>query len=723
MITDLNPEQRKAAETTEGPVLILAGAGSGKTTVLVERIAYMIDEVGIDPYNILAITFTNKAAREMQNRISARIGEDARFVWISTFHSLCVRILRRYADRLGFTHDFVIFDSADQQTVIRDCVAELGFDARDFSPRSVISHISAAKDNLMDAKLYTATNDGGYDAEIARIYTLYERRLKECNAMDFDDIILNAVKLLSENPDVLEYYQNRFQYVMVDEYQDTNNVQYVLISLLSGHSNNLCVVGDDDQSIYKFRGANIRNILDFEEEHEDALVIKLEQNYRSTQNILSAANAVIANNDGRKVKSLWTDNGAGAKLHYEKVSDESDEANTLVNDIIKYHTKGGGYADCAVLYRTNAQSRAIEEALIGNGVPYRVLAGLRFFDRKEIKDITAYLRVVLNPNDNVSLTRIINTPKRGIGASTVEKLQDKSHESGKSMYEIIKSIGDYPEFARAKAKLDGFAAIIDELQDAAEDMKIDELMNAVIKRSGYEAALNEENTVESRTRLENLQEYVSAAKDYIDADSEGAGTLAGFLESVTLISDVDTYDENADAVVLMTIHSSKGLEFERVYLPGMEEGIFPSRRSAVVAEELEEERRLCYVAFTRAKRELFIYSTQYRRIYGKTEYMQPSRFIDEIPKELFDDNSAVKRPRTHTRPYYGSYRADLQQRKQEKPRADIDFAAGDRVLHKAFGEGTVISCERVGNDAKVVINFDSVGQKVLLAAFAKMKRI
>ncbi len=732
-LNTLNPEQLKAVRATDGPVLILAGAGSGKTTVLVERIAYMIDTLGIDPYNILAITFTNKAAREMEQRVEDRIGDTASWVWISTFHSLCVRILRRHAENIGYTKDFVIFDSGDSLTAVKEAIRELNIDEKLFSPKSVLHTISSIKDDLLEPEIYLKTVSEYRKVKIGEIYRVYERKLRACNAMDFDDIILNTVKLLSENPDILEHYQRRFRFVMVDEYQDTNNAQYVLISLISGGERNLCVVGDDDQSIYKFRGANIRNILDFEEEHDDALVVKLEQNYRSTQNILSAANSVILHNSGRKDKRLWTDNGYGDKVHCFVTSNEHEEASVIAELIKKSHSDGNLYSDCAVLYRTNAQSRVIEEIFIKEQIPYRVLAGLRFFDRKEIKDITAYLRFVLNPDDDFSLRRIINEPKRGIGDATIARAQAIALDRDSSIYDVLCNAGDYPELSRTEAKIGVFVRMIEEIRErAAEGMSLEDLVALVMTKSGYMDALAAEDTIESKTRIENLNEFISVVKDY-SAREAGEAELSGFLENVALVADIDSYDENEDCVVMMTVHSAKGLEFNRVFIPGLDDGLFPSLRMSATEEDIEEERRLCYVAFTRAKKELYLLTASYRMLYGKSESTRPSRFLKEIPDEFKEVTGGERRPRyesafTRHAPFSAGLSPTQRAAKNTSRTsavlsAEIDFAPGDRVRHKKFGDGTVIASQRFANDAKVEISFDTCGKKILMAAFAKLKKI
>ncbi|MFR8616197.1 MAG: ATP-dependent helicase, partial [Hominilimicola sp.] len=618
MLDKLNERQKEAVLATEGPVLVLAGAGSGKTTVLVNRIAYMISEKHIRPWNILAITFTNKAAREMKDRIERLLGDTAKDMWIGTFHSVCVRILRSCIDLLGYSRDFVIYDTADTKTVMKECLRELDIDEKSFPVRNVLSIISNAKNDLMDAATFENVYKSDYRMSIiAKIYYRYQTKLRKNNAVDFDDIILNTVKILSENPDVLSKYQDKFRYILVDEYQDTNNSQYLLINLLAQANRNLCVVGDDDQSIYKFRGANIGNILNFEDDYSDVQKITLDQNYRSTQNILDAANSVISNNKGRMGKSLWTSNGDGNKVFVYTGTNEYDEARYIARQIKKHFDEQGSFSDCAILYRTNAQSRVIEEMLMRESVPYKVLSGLRFYDRKEIKDIIAYLRVVYNPNDDVSLARIINEPKRKIGNATLEKARNIAREKETSLYDVISHADDYPEFKTAIKKLLGFSEIIQSLIKLKDTVTIEDLTGRILNDTGYMPALVMEDTTESKTRIENLGEFISVITEF-EKNEETGNTLGEFLENISLVSDIDGYDENEDSAVLMTIHSAKGLEFPIVFLSGLEEGLFPGMRSMESDDDIEEERRLCYVAITRAKEQLYITKTISRTIHGKT---------------------------------------------------------------------------------------------------------
>ena len=574
MLDKLNERQKEAVLATEGPVLVLAGAGSGKTTVLVNRIAYMISEKHIRPWNILAITFTNKAAREMKDRIERLLGDTAKDMWIGTFHSVCVRILRSCIDLLGYSRDFVIYDTADTKTVMKECLRELDIDEKSFPVRNVLSIISNAKNDLMDAATFENVYKSDYRMSIiAKIYYRYQTKLRKNNAVDFDDIILNTVKILSENPDVLSKYQDKFQYILVDEYQDTNNSQYLLINLLAQANRNLCVVGDDDQSIYKFRGANIGNILNFEDDYSDVQKITLDQNYRSTQNILDAANSVISNNKGRMGKSLWTSNGDGNKVFVYTGTNEYDEARYIARQIKKHFDEQGSFSDCAILYRTNAQSRVIEEMLMRESVPYKVLSGLRFYDRKEIKDIIAYLRVVYNPNDDVSLARIINEPKRKIGNATLEKARNIAREKETSLYDVISHADDYPEFKTAIKKLLSFSEIIQSLIKLKDTVTIEDLTGRILNDTGYMPELVMEDTTESKTRIENLGEFISVITEF-EKNEETGNTLGEFLENISLVSDIDGYDENEDSAVLMTIHSAKGLEFPIVFLSGLEEGLF-----------------------------------------------------------------------------------------------------------------------------------------------------
>lgn len=735
MLDKLNERQKEAVLATEGPVLVLAGAGSGKTTVLVNRIAYMISEKHIRPWNILAITFTNKAAREMKDRIERLLGDTAKDMWIGTFHSVCVRILRSCIDLLGYSRDFVIYDTADTKTVMKECLRELDIDEKSFPVRNVLSIISNAKNDLMDAATFENVYKSDYRMSIiAKIYYRYQTKLRKNNAVDFDDIILNTVKILSENPDVLSKYQDKFQYILVDEYQDTNNSQYLLINLLAQANRNLCVVGDDDQSIYKFRGANIGNILNFEDDYSDVQKITLDQNYRSTQNILDAANSVISNNKGRMGKSLWTSNGNGNKVYVYTGTNEYDEARYIARQIKKHFDEQGSFSDCAILYRTNAQSRVIEEMLMRESVPYKVLSGLRFYDRKEIKDIIAYLRVVYNPNDDVSLARIINEPKRKIGNATLEKARNIAREKETSLYDVISHADDYPEFKTAIKKLLSFSEIIQSLIKLKDTVTIEELTGRILNDTGYMPALVMEDTTESKTRIENLGEFISVITEF-EKNEETGNTLGEFLENISLVSDIDGYDENEDSAVLMTIHSAKGLEFPIVFLSGLEEGLFPGMRSMESDDDIEEERRLCYVAITRAKEQLYITKTISRTIHGKTMPTTASRFFKEIPVEYLEDKTTLQ-------PKVAKVMQDLGVRNAAAPKKEVymtkgfgssvkssgstdysKFKAGDTVEHRTFGRGEILKATPCGNDCILEIQFESIGFKRLMAAFAKVKKI
>lgn len=735
MLDKLNERQKEAVLATEGPVLVLAGAGSGKTTVLVNRIAYMISEKHIRPWNILAITFTNKAAREMKDRIERLLGDTAKDMWIGTFHSVCVRILRSCIDLLGYRRDFVIYDTADTKTVMKECLRELDIDEKSFPVRNVLSIISNAKNDLMDAATFENVYKSDYRMSIiAKIYYRYQTKLRKNNAVDFDDIILNTVKILSENPDVLSKYQDKFQYILVDEYQDTNNSQYLLINLLAQANRNLCVVGDDDQSIYKFRGANIGNILNFEDDYSDVQKITLDQNYRSTQNILDAANSVISNNKGRMGKSLWTSNGNGNKVYVYTGTNEYDEARYIARQIKKHFDEQGSFSDCAILYRTNAQSRVIEEMLMRESVPYKVLSGLRFYDRKEIKDIIAYLRVVYNPNDDVSLARIINEPKRKIGNATLEKARNIARKKETSLYDVISHADDYPEFKTAIKKLLSFSEIIQSLIKLKDTVTIEDLTGRILNDTGYMPALVMEDTTESKTRIENLGEFISVITEF-EKNEETGNTLGEFLENISLVSDIDGYDENEDSAVLMTIHSAKGLEFPIVFLSGLEEGLFPGMRSMESDDDIEEERRLCYVAITRAKEQLYITKTISRTIHGKTMPTTASRFFKEIPVEYLEDKTTLQ-------PKVAKVMQDLGVRNASAPKKEVymtkgfgssvkssgstdysKFKAGDTVEHRTFGRGEILKATPCGNDCILEIQFESIGFKRLMAAFAKVKKI
>ena len=691
----LNDKQKEAVFHTEGPLLVLAGAGSGKTRVLTHRVAWLIEEKNVNPWNIMAITFTNKAAGEMRERVDRLVKFGAESVWVSTFHSMCVRILRRYIDRLGYDTNFTIYDADDQKTLIKDVCKYLQIDTKMFKERSLLSAISSAKDELVTP-----------EKKIAQVYTEYEKQLKANNALDFDDLLLKTVQLLQTQPDVLEYYQERFRYIMVDEYQDTNTVQFKLVSLLAGKYQNLCVVGDDDQSIYKFRGANIMNILNFEKEYPNAKVIKLEQNYRSTSTILNAANEVIRHNTGRKEKSLWTENGEGEKIQFRQFDSAYDEADYIVSDIKdKVNSGKREYKDFAILYRTNAQSRIFEEKMVVSNVPYKIVGGVNFYARREIKDLLAYLKTVDNGKDDLAVRRIINVPKRGIGLTTIGRVQDYATEREISFYEAILAAGSVPGIGRALGKIESFAALIEHFKAEGERMSVAELMDEIIDATGYVEELQADSDEEAESRLENIEELrnkIVAYEESCEAEDEKS-TLSGFLEQVALVADIDSLDEETDYVVLMTLHSAKGLEFPHVYLAGLEDGIFPSYMTITADDpaELEEERRLCYVGITRAKENLTLTCARRRMVHGETQYNKMSRFLKEIPLSLLSTGALFKKEQTEEEPKVSAYR----QAKQ------------------AFGEGLVTQITEGGRDYEVTVDFDTAGTKKMFAMFAKLQKI
>ena len=724
-----NDRQKEAIVTTDGPLLILAGAGSGKTTVVVNKIAYILEQKKAQPYQILAITFTNKAATELKERVEAILGDRTNDMWIGTFHAVCMKILRRHIDKLGYSSDFLIYDSQDQKTLIKRCQKELGMDEKAFPPREMLTEISNAKDNLMEPDVYLAAFEGDYrKTKIGELYRLYQKRLFEANALDFDDIIILTVKLFSLQPEVLESYQNKFLYVFVDEYQDTNNAQYLLTSLLAGKYKNICVVGDDDQSIYKFRGANINNILDFETEFEGAKVIKLEQNYRSTQNILNAANSVIAHNAGRKGKELWTGNGDGEKILLFEADNEYEEADYIGKTIEKLvKADGFTYSDCAILYRTNVQSRVLETTLSGFGIPYRVLAGLRFYDRKEVKDMLSYLRLVFNPHDNLSLMRVVNEPSRKIGLTTVEKVAAAAAERSVSMFSVMEISETVPELVKVAEKLKAFTSLIREIQETTSQEKPSEILETLYSRSGYLDMLLAENTIENQTRMENIQEFIQSAKEYENSAEEPS--LFEFLENTALVADVDNYDAEAESVVLMTLHAAKGLEFPTVFMCGMEEGLFPNQRSLYDEEEIEEERRLCYVGITRAKKRLHLTYSMRRSMYGGSVYSKASRFLNEIPVQYVETVETGRGERIAAGERAKSQKDLFEEIFARKPAASkpvepvsYAFKAGDMVTHKKFGRGMILSVTPAGADVKLEIVFDEVGTKSLMGSFARLQK-
>ncbi|MBQ2986697.1 MAG: DNA helicase PcrA [Tyzzerella sp.] len=735
----LNNKQREAVFYTEGPLLILAGAGSGKTRVLTHRIAYLIEEKGVNPWNILAITFTNKAAGEMRERVDHIVGFGSESIWVSTFHSTCVRILRRHIDRLGFGTNFTIYDADDQKTLMKDVCKQLQIDTKIYKERNLLAAISSAKDEMILPDEYELNAAGDYHKQkIAKVYREYQKQLKANNALDFDDLLVKTVQLLQTQPDILEYYQERFRYIMVDEYQDTNTVQFKLISILAKKYRNLCVVGDDDQSIYKFRGANIKNILNFEDVFEDAYVIKLEQNYRSTETILQAANGVIRNNYGRKEKALWTENGEGDKLVFEQFDNAYDEADYVVSDIREHVREGErSYNEHAILYRTNAQSRIFEEKFVTANIPYKVIGGINFYARKEIKDLLAYLKTIDNGMDDLAVRRIINVPKRGIGLTTVNRVQENATERGVSFYEALRTADMIPGIGKAAAKLVSFVALIEHFKESAKTMLVSELMQEILDFTGYLDDLEEEGKEEAEARKENIDELLSKIASYEESCEDEAPTLSGFLEEVALVADVDSLDENSDYVILMTLHSAKGLEFPEVYMVGMEDGIFPSYMTVTEGdlEELEEERRLCYVGITRAMENLTLTCARRRMIRGEMQYNKMSRFLKEIPVHLFGNKVQSERQEmdvVKANAYVQAKQAfKTQAFSAAKPAQNfgvktgggLDYEVGDRVKHMKFGEGIVVSIVEGGRDYEVTVVFDAVGPKKMFAGFAKLQKM
>lgn len=735
----LNPQQQKGVFTTEGPVLILAGAGSGKTRVLTHRVAYLIQEKGVAPYNIMAITFTNKAAGEMRERINQMIGVGAERIWVSTFHSSCVRILRQFADRLGYDNRFTIYDGDDQKSLMKDICKRLDIDTKIHKERAFLSVISAAKDELISPEEFAQSAMGDFNkTRQAEVYREYQARLKANNAMDFDDLIMKTVELLKFDTEVRSYYQERFHYIMVDEYQDTNTAQFELVRLLASGRENLCVVGDDDQSIYKFRGANIYNILHFEQHYPHATVIKLEQNYRSTGNILNAANGVIANNQGRKEKRLWTEAEEGEKIFFEQFESAYEEADYIAKDIAKRVRKGEyDYGDCAVLYRTNAQSRLLEERLLLSGIPYKIVGGVNFYARKEIKDLLSYLKVVDNAQDDLAVQRIINVPKRGIGATSMSKAVDYAYANDMQLFEALEQVENIPSIGRAASKIQPFVDLIYQFRTVNANEGISSLLQHIIDSTGYVEELRAEGTEEAKARIENIDELLSKVVTYEQENEEP--TLSGFLEEVALVADIDSLDENASYVVLMTLHSAKGLEFPNVYLAGMEDGLFPSYMSITADnsdEEIEEERRLCYVGITRAKEHLSITGARMRMVRGETQYHGISRFVKEIPETLLQGSTWEPKPReerlfTSPAPKRTSMKATplAAQTYQAKnfgtriQKNSLEYGEGDRVKHIKFGVGTVVQINDGGRDFEVTVEFDTAGRKKMFASFAKLQKV
>ncbi len=734
----MNPMQRQAVFATEGPLLILAGAGSGKTTVLVNRIAYILQSGLCRPWNILAITFTNKAAGELKERICNAVPEGGADIWAATFHSTCARILRRYGDRLGYSSHFTVYATDDQKRLMKEIVKQLNIDEKILPVKSVLSEISKAKDKMQTPAEMLREADHDYRKQsIAKAYEIYQKRLQTADAMDFDDLLCKAVELFRQNPEILGYYQNQFKYIMVDEYQDTNRVQYEFVRMLAEKHGNICVVGDDDQSIYKFRGATIENILSFENTFKGAQIIRLEQNYRSTKTILSAANEVISNNTVRKGKTLWTENAEGEKIELHTCEDERDEAAFIARTIMDGVADGRRYADYAILYRTNAQSNAIEQALSRSGVPHRIIGGHRFYDREEIRDMIAYLQVINNPHDDVRLRRIINVPKRGIGGRTLEIAAEIGTGLGESIYTIIKDAGSYPQLSRSAAKLKSFVALIDGLIEAEEsgDYSLAELYNLILEHTNYEAYLRHEKE-NADVRIENIEELSSNIIKFEEDYGEEAD-LSGFLEEISLMTDIDNYDAEADTCVMMTLHSAKGLEFPVVFITGMEDGLFPSIASMMNPEEIGEERRLAYVGITRAKEKLYLTKTRTRMLFGSTTYNKESCFVSEIPDELMERTGERKKTFLYGSAYKDSGKATAvgvpsasgaapkKQPFYQKPavKSGVTYSVGDTVLHKVFGKGLVMSAQRMGNDTLLEIAFDKAGTKKLMANFCKMEKL
>ncbi len=723
LFADLNPSQREAVAATEGPVLVVAGAGSGKTRVLTYRVAHLIRDLGVSPYGVLAITFTNKAADEMKRRVASLVGGVSRGMWVSTFHSACVRILRRDAPMLGYRSGFSIYDDIDSRRLVEFCVRDLGLDPKRFPPRAIHAAIGKAKNELIDFETFASQGSGPYHERVAEVYRMYQQRLLESSAMDFDDLLMIAVELFGAFPQVLEHYQDRFRYLLVDEYQDTNHAQYRLVQMLGAKHRNVCVVGDSDQSIYAFRGADIRNILEFERDYPDARVIVLDRNYRSTQTILDAANSVITHNLGRQPKHLWTDLGVGEPITVYRAQDEHDEAAFIAEELPALEDAGIPPSGVAVFYRTHAQARVLEEVLVRYGVPYQVIGGPRFYERREVKDALAYLRVLVNPGDEVALKRIINVPRRGIGHTTIGHLERAAEAGGEGFYGALLAAGDNPRLAgRPQRQIGDFLAVLDRLGAAAENGPRAALQ-AVLDDTGYEAELRAEGTVEALSRVENLRELLSVASEFEESgplggtgdevweELPGRRRLELFLESVSLVSDVDALEENGGRLTLMTLHNAKGLEFPAIFIAGVEEGVFPHMRSLGDPADLEEERRLAYVGITRAQRRLYLTLATTRNLWGMPNYNSPSRFLGEIPKELL-----TEAPERRRRPALEA----------AQPRATLtgdQLSPGDRVRHRTWGPGRVVSLTGTGDRAEVVVEFDEHGRKRLLLAWAPLERV
>ncbi|ODG93010.1 ATP-dependent DNA helicase PcrA [Gottfriedia luciferensis] len=718
LLQGLNPMQKEAVKTVDGPLLIMAGAGSGKTRVLTHRIAYLLGEKGVAPWNILAITFTNKAAREMRERIFNLVGKDAEDIWVSTFHSMCVRILRRDIDRIGFNRSFSILDTTDQLTVIKNILKEKNLDSKKFDPRSILGSISSVKNELQTATDYSRDAFTPYEKVVGEIYASYQDRLRKNHSLDFDDLIMMTINLFERVPEVLQYYQRKFQYIHVDEYQDTNHAQYKIVKLLAEQFKNICVVGDSDQSIYRWRGADISNILSFEKDYDKAQVILLEQNYRSTQTILDAANAVITNNSNRKAKKLWTENGQGTPIHYFRAASEQDEGYFVAGKLAEWKKEGvHQYGDVAILYRTNAQSRAMEEVLVKSNIPYKMVGGVKFYDRKEIKDILAYLRFIANPDDEISFSRIINVPKRGVGAASVDKIINYSIMNDLSLSDTLEQIDFVGLSGKITKAVGDFHAMAKNWQQMLDYLSVTELVEEVLDKTGYIQVLKDENTIESASRIENIEEFLTVTNAFEESSEDKS--LVSFLTDLALVSDIDQADKEesqADEVILMTLHSAKGLEFPVVFLIGLEEGIFPHSRSLMDEEEMEEERRLAYVGITRAEKDLYITNAQTRTLYGRTSVNQESRFINEIPDELLDrankkvvtERRAVSRPAVAMKTTGGE---------------SLGWRVGDKASHGKWGIGTVVSVKGEGEAMELDIAFPSpVGIKRLLAKFAPITK-
>ncbi|PAE31893.1 DNA helicase PcrA [Bacillus velezensis] len=731
LLSGLNPVQQEAVKTTEGPLLLMAGAGSGKTRVLTHRIAYLMAEKHVAPWNILAITFTNKAAREMKERVESILGPGADEIWISTFHSMCVRILRRDIDRIGINRNFSILDTADQLSVIKGILKERNIDPKKFDPRSILGSISSAKNELIEPEEFAKTAGGYYDQVTSDVYTDYQKKLLKNQSLDFDDLIMTTIKLFERVPEVLEFYQRKFQYIHVDEYQDTNRAQYLLVKQLAARLENICVVGDSDQSIYRWRGADIANILSFEKDYPSANVILLEQNYRSTKRILQAANEVIKNNSNRKPKNLWTENDEGIKLSYYSGDNEFGEGQFVAGKIYELHSSGRRkLSDIAILYRTNAQSRVIEETLLKSGLNYNIVGGTKFYDRKEIKDILAYLRLVSNPDDDISFTRIVNVPKRGVGATSLEKIASYAAMNGMSMFQAIKQVDFIGVSAKAANALDGFGAMIENLTNMQDYLSITELTEEILEKTEYREMLKAEKSIEAQSRLENIDEFLSVTKNFEQKSEDKS--LVAFLTDLALIADIDQLDQKEeesggkDAVTLMTLHAAKGLEFPVVFLMGMEEGVFPHSRSLMEEAEMEEERRLAYVGITRAEEELYLTNAKMRTLFGRTNMNPESRFIREIPGDLLENLNEKKTPRMQpgrkVQPKRGPVSRPVSY--ANKTGGDsLSWAVGDKAGHKKWGTGTVVSVKGEGESTELDIAFPSpVGVKRLLAAFAPIEK-